>query len=118
MLRGNNLSANLHYATVNHHLDKPMFIILLKYKKPIEIVDEHLDSHRNYLQECYAKNYFVVSGPRNPRTGGVLISQLTDQAKVEDILKDDPFYIHDVADYEIIEFKPVQYHQDFAEFLK
>ncbi len=95
-----------------------MFIIMLNYKQPLEIVDEHLANHRSFLQEGYDKNYFIVSGPRIPRTGGILISQLDDRAKVEDILKDDPFYIHDVADYDIIEFTPVKYHKDFAPFLK
>jgi uncharacterized protein YciI len=91
---------------------------MLNYKQPLEIVDEHLANHRSFLQEGYDKNYFIVSGPRIPRTGGILISQLDDRAKVEDILKDDPFYIHDVADYDIIEFTPVKYHKDFAPFLK
>jgi len=95
-----------------------MFIIMLNYKQPLAIVDEHLANHRSFLQECYDKNYFVVSGPRVPRTGGILVSQLDDRAKVEDILKDDPFYIHDVAEYDIIEFTPVKHHKDFAPFLK
>jgi uncharacterized protein YciI len=94
-----------------------MFIVIMNYKKPLEIVDKHLATHRKYLQDCCEKNYFIVTGPRTPRTGGVLISQLSTRAKIEDILKDDPFYVHDVADYDIMEFKPVTYHKDFSVFL-
>lgn len=95
-----------------------MFLILLTYIKPIEEIDAHLVAHREYLDEGYRNNYFVVSGPRNPRTGGIIISQLTDRTQLEAILKNDPFHIYGVATYELIEFTPVKYHQDFAKFIK
>ena len=34
------------------------------------------------------------------------------------ILKRDPFHVHEIADYEIIEFNPTKYHADFAFFIK
>jgi len=95
-----------------------MFLILLSYKKPIEIIDQYLVQHRAYLDECYQKNYLICSGPKNPRTGGVLISQLNNQADVIKMLENDPFTKHDIADYEIIEFQPVKYHQHFKHFVE
>lgn len=94
-----------------------MFIILLEYRKPLELIDQHLFAHRSFLNECYTKNYFLVSGPKRPRTGGVLISPLKDREKLEGILKQDPFYIHDVVDYEIIEFKPTKFHPVLADLI-
>lgn len=94
-----------------------MFVVLLSYKKPIEVVDQHLIEHRQFLEEGYQKHYFIASGPQNPRTGGVIISQLKDRAKLEAILKNDPFSIHAVAEYKLIEFEPVKFHQDFAGFV-
>jgi uncharacterized protein YciI len=94
-----------------------MFLILLSYKQPIQIVDQYLVEHRAYLEECYQKDCLVVSGPRNPRTGGVLISQLTSRTQLEALLAQDPFSLHDVANYEIIEFLPVKYHKQFASFI-
>jgi uncharacterized protein YciI len=90
---------------------------MLTYKKPIEIIDKYLNEHRAFLEEGYNKNYFIVSGPQNPRTGGVIISQLKDRVQLENILKDDPFAIHDAADYEIIEFSPVKFHKNFSTFV-
>ena len=49
----------------------------------------------------FENNYFIASGPQNPRTGGIILSQLQDRKKLEDILKDDPFQIHDIADYKM-----------------
>lgn len=95
-----------------------MFLILVTYTKSIEEIDAHVVAHREFLDEGYRKNYFIVSGPRIPRTGGIIISQLNDRTQLENILKNDPFQIHGVADYEIIEFTALKYHQDFAGFVK
>ena len=71
-----------------------------------------------YIQVIYQmkKNVFIVSGPREPRTGGIILSQLTDRAQLEKILAQDPFALHDLADYELIEFDPVKCHPDFKCF--
>jgi uncharacterized protein YciI len=95
-----------------------MFIVELIYKKPLSEIDHYLNGHRAFLDEGYQNNYFVVSGPKNPRTGGVIISQLTNRIQLENILKKDPFHIHDVADYVITEFSPAKYHADFSLFVK
>lgn len=95
-----------------------MFIVMLTYKKPLEIIDQYLAAHRAYLDEGYAKNFLIASGPKNPRTGGVLISQLKNREQLENFLQQDPFSMNDVIDFEIIEFTPVKYHADFSEFVK
>ena len=94
-----------------------MFIVLLNYKKSLEIVEKYLVEHRTFLDEGYAKNILIASGPKNPRTGGILISQSKNQIELENFIKRDPFYKNGVADYEIIEFNPIKYHTDFAKFL-
>lgn len=95
-----------------------MFIISVTYKKPLEAVDEFLAEHRRFLDEGYKKNFFVTSGPKNPRTGGIIISQLKNREELDTLLKQDPFYIHDVADYEVVEFSPIKYHDNFISFIE
>ena len=94
-----------------------MFIVLLTYLKPMDIVDNYLIEHRAYLDEGYKNNFLIASGPKNPRNGGVLLSQLTDKTQLENFLKRDPFHVHAIASYEIIEFTPVKYHEGFAGFV-
>lgn len=94
-----------------------MFIVLLNYIKPLEEVDKYLIAHRAFLDDCYQQNLFVVSGPQEPRTGGVMVSNLTDKNQLEKIIAQDPFYQQQIAEYKIIEFHPVKYHPDFARFL-
>lgn len=95
-----------------------MFLVMLTYKKSLVEVDKYLAEHRAFLEEGYKKDFFIVSGPKNPRIGGIIISQLKNREQLENILKQDPFTIHEITDYEIIEFTPVKYHPDFAAFVE
>ena len=94
-----------------------MFLVLITYKKPLEEIDHHLAAHRSFLDEGYKNDFFIVSGAKNPRTGGVIISQLSNRDQLEKILKNDPFLIHDIAGYEIVEFIPTKFHQNFSGFI-
>jgi uncharacterized protein YciI len=94
-----------------------MFIILISYKKPLEIVDRYLAEHVLFLDKGYASNYFIASGRKNPRTGGVIISQLKDRDQLQNIIKQDPFFIMDLADYEIVEFTPTKFQKEFSVFI-
>ena len=94
-----------------------MFVVIVTYKKPIEIVEKYLAEHLVFLDQGYQKNYFIVSGRKVPRTGGVIVSQLNDREKLEAFIKTDPFYIHEVVDYELIEFVAGKHHPNFASFL-
>ncbi len=86
-----------------------MFIAILTYKKPLEEVDRFLQTHREYLAEHYATGDFIVSGPRAPRVGGVIMIKANDRAAVEAIIAKDPFNINSIADYQIVEFTPTMF---------
>jgi uncharacterized protein YciI len=94
-----------------------MFIIILTYTRPLEDIEQYIVEHRAFLDEGYKNNYFVASGPQVPRTGGVIISQLLSRNQLEDIIKQDPFNIHNLANFEIIEFNPIKYHPNFVSFM-
>lgn len=95
-----------------------MFLIMMHYKKPLEDVEKHLAAHRSFLGEGYDNDFFIVSGPRNPRTGGIILSQLKNREQLEEILQKDPFFVNGIADYEIIEFMPVKFHKNFLSFVE
>ncbi|BDS10434.1 YciI family protein [Aureispira anguillae] len=83
-----------------------MHIISITYKVSLELVDQHLEQHIEYLNEQYRLGNFHASGKKVPRTGGIILSKLSDQQELLNILAKDPFKIHDLADYELIEFIP------------
>lgn len=94
-----------------------MFIVILQYIKPLTFIENYLNEHRQFLDEAYKRELFVASGPKNPRDGGIILSHMKDREQLEAILQQDPFYIHKVAEYQIIEFIPNKYHPDFACFI-
>lgn len=94
-----------------------MFLILIQYKKSFEIVAQYVETHRAYLDKGYEKNLLITSGPKVPRTGGVMLSQAKTREELDEFIAQDPFVLNDVADYEVIEFTPVKYHQDFSGFV-
>ena len=83
-----------------------MFLVLLTYLQPLDAVDACLAEHREYLQRHYAAGVFQLSGPRQPRDGGVILATASSAAELQAILETDPFHVHGVAAYRIIEFNP------------
>ena len=82
-----------------------MIIIELSYIKPLEQIKQHLDQHRFFLDKYYSEGIFILSGPKNPRNGGVILA-MTDKETAERLVREDPFYQHGLADYHFTEWLP------------
>jgi len=94
-----------------------MFILMLKYVKPLEEVDKEVKSHSEYLEKYYSLKKFICSGRIIPRTGGIILCNSNHKKEVETIIEEDPFYIKKIAEYEIIEFSPTKYADGFENFI-
>jgi uncharacterized protein YciI len=97
--------------------DKRMFLVLLKYIQPLERVDEFVPAHVEFLKACYEQSQFIFSGPRIPRTGGIILANVESLEAVWSLIKEDPFYIHQIAEFEVIEFKPWMHDHRFDCFM-
>lgn len=86
-----------------------MFIIQLKYKTSLEVVEQHLIAHRQFLDIYYKKGLLIASGPLEPRVGGIIIALSSNRAALEAIFAQDPFYVEKIAEYTFTEFIPVKY---------
>jgi uncharacterized protein YciI len=94
-----------------------MFVVLVKYVRPIEEIEAHLAEHRRFLDEHYASGHFLASGPRVPRTGGILLARATSREELESVLALDPFRLAGVAEYEILEFAPNKFAPQLKELV-
>ena len=94
-----------------------MFIINLTYIVSLEELDQHMSAHVKYLDKYYDKNIFVASGRKVPRTGGVILAIADSKDAVEKIIKEDPFYKHELAEFNITEFLTSKYHPDLKNLL-
>ncbi|GKU30563.1 YciI family protein [Clostridium folliculivorans] len=95
-----------------------MFIINLAYIKPLEEVEKYLTEHIAFLNKYYTNNNFICSGRKNPRTGGIILCNAKDMKEVEEIINEDPFKKNAIADYDIVEFQPTKYAEDFKIFVE
>ena len=96
----------------------PMFLVLLTYIKPLEEVEKYLDEHVQFLDKYYSQEKFIFSGRRNPRTGGVILVKTDLEAEVKQIISEDLFHQHKIAEYDVIEFMPTKYDPRFSAFIE
>ena len=84
-------------------------IAILRYRKPLEEVVKHLDSHRAYCQGLKQEGLLIASGPFDPRTGGALLLRVPDnevQATLDSIRDNDPYTRFGCAQYEMWPWLP------------
>lgn len=95
-----------------------MYIIDLNYIVPLEQLDAHMTDHVKYLHKYYKQNTFVASGRKVPRTGGIILALADSKEEVDQIISEDPFFIHKLAEFKITEFQTSQMHQQIKPLLK
>lgn len=80
-----------------------MLILSLTYIAPIEQADAHMQAHMAWVKKGFDDGWFLASGRKVPRTGGVILAR-GERAAIEAHCQADPFVIHGIADYDITEF--------------
>jgi len=95
-----------------------MFIINFNFIKPLEEVNKYTESHRNYVAGQYEKGKFMIGGPKVPRKGGIVLSNLSTEEEVVEILSKDPLISEGLAEYSLTEFSPVMSTESLNLYLK
>lgn len=83
-----------------------LFILDVEYIVTLEEAAPFLDAHMAFVGTYYEKGFFMASGPKVPRTGGVILAQASSKEAIEALVQEDPFIQHKVARYTITEFHP------------
>lgn len=90
-----------------------LHIIDLHYLVEENEVAKIRPSHRDFLDIGYEKGIFLASGPKVPKTGGVIMA-LGNMETIKEFIKKDPFYINDIAEYSFQTFDAVKYTDALA----
>ena len=85
------------------------FIIEITYKVSFEELQNDMPAHRAFLDEGYAKGLLLMSGPQEPKTGGMVVARAKDEKEIKDYFENDPYKINNLTEYRFIEFTPVKY---------
>ena len=91
-----------------------MFVIELIYKADLREIDAHMRTHVRFLKKYYAAGNFLVSGRKIPREGGIILAVGKSREAIEEIMREDPFHEHGLADFRIIEFRASQRADDIS----
>jgi uncharacterized protein YciI len=89
-----------------------MFVIELVYKATLTKIDAHMAAHVKFLKKYYASGHFVVSGRKIPRDGGIILAVAKSREEIDRIVSEDPFHMHGLAEFRIIEFRASQRADD------
>lgn len=95
-----------------------MFIVDMNYVVPLEELDAHMSEHVKYLYKYYKQDKFVASGRKVPRTGGIILALCDSREELDEILSEDPFFEHKLAEFTITEFQTSQMHSLMKPMLK
>ncbi len=83
-----------------------MFVAISTYLKPLEELEALYPAHFAWMMPHYTAGRVLGSGPRVPRTGGILIGREESLEAFQTFLAQDPFVQAGAAHYEIFEFTP------------
>jgi uncharacterized protein YciI len=94
------------------------FLIEITYTLPFEQIAPIVPEHRAFLQEGYDSGMLLMSGPINPRIGGIVIARAESEDQLRDYFSRDPYFLKQVAIYRFVEFEPVKYQTLVADWVK
>ena len=83
-----------------------LFVLVVTYIATAEALEEYREEHTHFVSTCYDNGVFITSGPQIPKLGGIAIAKSKNKKELRAIVSKDPFAMHNLAEYQIIEFKP------------
>jgi uncharacterized protein YciI len=90
------------------------YVLNLTYIRPLAEVEAVLDAHSHYLDSAFQRGAFLLSGRKDPWTGGIIFARAASRDDLERIIAEDPFLTAQVATYEIMAFRPTRASADLA----
>ena len=93
-----------------------MFVLLSRFQKSLEEVNRFLMAHSVWVQQHYESGHFLVSGRREPPTGGVIVARAESEQELREILALDPLQQMGLVEYEIVAFEATAFPKRSSAF--
>ena len=94
-----------------------MYLIVLDFTRPLDEVDRVASEHKAWLEGLRVAGTLLLSGRRNPRTGGVIVATAGSREAIDRLVEADPFHIAGVARHTVIEFRPSMAADDLTRLI-
>lgn len=89
-----------------------MFVMIARYTRPAEEVDQHLDGHRAWIVRNFEEGRFVATGRQVPLVGGIVLARAASEEELRAEIAKDPFFTSGSAEYDVYEFDVVRTSPD------
>ena len=80
------------------------FIINLQFTQPFDTFGDVVPAHRAFLQAGYDQGLLLMSGPKQDKTGGIIVARAESEPRLRELMNQDPYLIHGLAHHEFIPF--------------
>jgi uncharacterized protein YciI len=84
------------------------YVVEITFIAPMVRIEEIVPQHRAFLQTGYDRGWLLMSGPLNPRTGGMVVARAPSLEEIQSFFGQDPYQLNHVATYRFAEFSPVK----------
>ncbi len=83
-----------------------IFSVILTYRRALEEVNQHLDTHKAWLVDNLRQGRVILAGPLEDKTGGMVLAVCADRNELESMMAKDSFISTGVASYQAYACSP------------
>lgn len=83
-----------------------MFVLLARYTKPIEEVDQLLEEHKAWIGRNADR--ILLTAREEPLIGGLILARGDSAEEIWAMIREDPFHAAGVSEYEVREYRPAR----------
>ena len=94
-----------------------MYILFINPTKSPQELAPVFPAHSEFLERYIQVGKFILTGGLTARPAGVVLANVSSEEELNAMLAEDPFVREQVAEYEVIEFKPSKYHESLASLI-
>ena len=83
-----------------------MYVMISKYLVPLDEVAKVRDEHLAFLEGLVEQGVVVAAGRQNPPVGGLVLLDVADEERANEVISRDPYVLTGTAEYTAIGWLP------------
>ncbi|MBC3810165.1 YciI family protein [Undibacterium aquatile] len=91
-----------------------LFAITLNYLRPPEDIQTQLDAHKAWLVQYIQTGNILFAGPLHSKAGGFVLAHASDQINIQNMIAEDPFYVHNLVSFDVQATEPAIRAENFS----
>jgi uncharacterized protein YciI len=85
-----------------------VYLMMSTYLVPLDEVDKVRDEHLVYVDDLLERGLALAGGRQEPAVGGILLLNVADEDQAREVIAQDPYVRHGVAEYRPVGWQPTR----------